>query len=244
MKKILVTRPAHQAIHLGEMLQGAQMSPVYFPVVTIDEPKEYGPVDKAIANIHNYDWLILTSANGVDAFIQRVKKFDSSALDTWAGKIAVIGPATAQRLEQVWKKPDCMPSSYVAEQIFPLLGDVVGRKILLARADIARRSLFDMLVEADADVHEISLYSIVQNSEIKDLPQKPDAITLTSSAIARHTKALLERSGRGEWFNSIPLFCIGPITANTVRELGVEPAVVAQQYTCEGLVQSLSQFFS
>ena len=133
-----------------------------------------------------------------------------------------------------------MPKEFVGEAVYAALGDVKGLSFLLARADIARADLAVALQKAGAEVKEVAAYRIVPSEGgIVDSNRQPHFITLTSSASARSTIERLEQLGLGSWLRRSGIVCIGPVTAATVRELGYEVAETAEQYTTDGIVETL-----
>jgi uroporphyrinogen III methyltransferase/synthase len=190
-----------------------------------------------------YDWLVLTSANGVTAFWERLEAagLDSRAL---AGvKIAAIGPATAAAMRRRSLIPDLLPEVYTAEGIlaaFDRLGSLAGQRFLLARADIARQALTDGLRQRGAIVDEIASYRTVPVSG-GSLPPTAEIVTFTSSSTVQGYVNCLGGRNPAEFLRHSRVVCIGPITAATARELGVPVSAVAQEYNIAGLLAVLSE---
>lgn len=239
-KTVLVTRPKHQAPELIRPLEALGARAVVLPAIEIAPPEDPTPLDEALRRLDRYDWVVLTSVNGVEAVRQRMEALELPDALLSHRKLAVIGPATGAALAAAFRAPDVVPAEFVSEAIAEALGDVRGQRFLLARADIARRDLAQILAERGAIVDEVAAYRIVRAGDAAFLPEEaPDYITLTSSAAARGTSEALREQGKGGWMAESALVCIGPITAATVRELGHEPAVVAERYTVSGLVEAL-----
>lgn len=244
-KRIVVTRPPHQAPELADRLQELGATPVLFPTIKIRPMEDSNKLDEAIGNLGRYDWVIFTSVNGVAIFFERTEALglDTSLFD--GVRVAAIGPATGDALAENGVTPDYIPEEFVAERIAEGLGDVSGLSILLPRAAIARKTLRHMLAAQGANVDEIATY--------RTLPATPDAealaslenvdiITFTSSSTVRNFINLV--GGRQEalrLLQSARVACIGPITAGTVEEeLSLRPAVVAEEYTMDGLVTAIT----
>lgn len=239
---VMVTRPKAQASALVGPLEELGAEIVSMPAIEIAPPAETAPLDEALRNLERYDWVVLTSVNGVEAVRARMEQLGIPGEDLKARKLAVIGPATGAALAAAFRGPDVVPGEYVSEAIAEALGDVRGKRFLLARADIARRDLAEILALRGAKVDEVPAYRIVRPTST-DLPNRtPDVITLTSSAAVRGTRDALASAGYEDWMRRAALICIGPITAATVRELGYEPAVVANEYTVPGLVEALAAY--
>ncbi|HWA84140.1 MAG TPA: uroporphyrinogen-III synthase [Fimbriimonadaceae bacterium] len=239
-RSVLVTRPRQQAEGLVAELESLGATVFTMPVIEILPPESMSPVDAALTNLDVYDWVVLTSVNGVKAVAMRMGELGIPVEKLRHKRLAAIGPATGEALERFVRKPDLIPEQYVSEAIAAGLGNVHGMHFLLARADIARRDLAELLRQGGARVDEVAVYRIVRGEGPVSLPdQAPDYITLTSSSAARGTFEILREKGRAGWMTESALVCIGPITAGTVRELGFEVAVEAEEYTVPGLVKAL-----
>jgi uroporphyrinogen-III synthase len=245
-QRVLVTRPAHQAVDFSAALQALGAEPISFPTIEIVPIEDTRPLDEAIQRINAssppyYDWLVLTSANGVAAFWERLEsaRLDSRCLASV--RIAAIGPATAAALRQRTIIPDLVPEVYTAEGIlaaFDELGSITGQRFLLARADIARRALAKGLVERGAQVDEIAAYHTVPVPG-GAYPPAADIVTFTSSSTVQGYVNCLAGRPPGEALQNSRVVCIGPITAATAQELGVPVSAVAEEYTIKGLLEAL-----
>ncbi|MBI1334689.1 MAG: hypothetical protein GC165_17615 [Armatimonadetes bacterium] len=239
-KLILITRPKGQAGLLNAPLQELGAEVFSMPAIEIAPLEDTSKLDTALSQLETYDWVVLTSVNGVASVRDRMVTLGIDQSKLSSRRLAVIGPATAAALENDFRAPDAMPEQYVSESIMEVLGDVKGKRFLLARADLARRELPDMLRAEGAIVDEVNAYRIVRASEETVLPDRsPDYITLTSAAAARNTIDTLKEKGHADWLRSANLACIGPITESAVREAGFEPAVIAHEFTIPGLVEAI-----
>ena len=246
-KRILVTRPEHQAADFIASLRALGATPISFPTIEIRAIEDTRPLDEALRRIEQasqpaYDWLILTSVNGVDAFWERLDQLGLDSRVLAATKVAAIGPATAEALEQRHIRPDLVPEVYTAEGIleaFDQTGSVAGRHFLLARADIARKTLADGLRERGALVDEIAAYSTSPVTGVM-LPPPADIVTFTSSSTVQGYVNCLAGRAPVEWLQKSQVVCIGPITAATARELGLPVHAVATVYTIDGLLDALN----
>jgi len=240
-KRILITRPRGQASQLGDRLAELGAIPVQLPAIEIAAPLDYTDFDAALRDLKRFDWVVLTSVNGVAAVSVRMSKLGIPATALSSRKLAVIGPSTAAALKASFREPDLVPHEYVSEALASTLGEVKGLSFLLLRADIARKDLAEELKRKGAAVTEVAVYRIVteEGSRLTESEPRPDYITLTSSASAHATLAKLREGGREEWMRKVPIACIGPITAKTVRDLGYKVAVGAEEYTIPGLVDAI-----
>ncbi len=245
-RRILVTRPRHQAADMTARLEelGAVVS--VLPTVEIREPSDWSAVDRALAALSSYHWLVFTSANGVEAFFRRLRQTGRDLRALRDIRLAVIGPATADALRSYHLEPDLMPTSFDSESLAAALKErVAEQRVLLARADRGRELLREQLATV-AEVEQIAVYSqidtIETNGEALQALQNGeiDDVTLTSSNIARSLIHQLdaetfERVRSGE----LRLVSISPVTSAAIRELGLPVAAEAREFTAEGVIQAL-----
>ena len=236
-RRIVITRPAEKARRLAERLRALGAVPIEFPTVRI-EPAEAGPLDEALRALDSFDWVVFTSANGVDAVFARLAAAGKDARDVGRRKVAAIGPVTARALKEHDVTPSLVPEKYVAEAILESLGEVRGKRFLLPRADIAREALAVGLKERGAVVTEVAAYRTVGVSGAPPDLSGADAVTFTSSSTVRHFLA------SGAAVGTAKVVCIGPVTAATARELGLTVDAVADEYTEDGLIQALEGVLS
>jgi len=248
-KRILVTRAKGQNQKLSRQLEAVGAIPVEFPTIRIVPPENIGPLDEAVANLNNYDWLILTSVNGVEHFWRRLTVAGKGAADLAHLKTAVIGPATAEAARKVGVRVDLMPQEHVAESLADALaawGDISGQRMLLPTANIARNALPDALRAKGAIVNRVTAYQTkpVNNPGILPyiLPEL-DILTFTSPSTVRNFVNLLQPDELRTAVASKTIACIGPITAEAARELGLRVDVVARKYTVPGLIEALEKQF-
>lgn len=254
-RRIAITRPREQADDLAQRLEALGAHVLMLPAIRIAPIEDSAPLDAAIARLSEYDWLVFTSVNGVRAFGERLAATGHSWDQRGLAHVAAIGPATARALERVGVPVALTPDEYVAEGILEGLGMVAGQRLLLARADIARRTLADGLRLRGAEVDEVAAYRTIPQPVAPKLiaralgdsdDQRVDAITFTSSSTALGLLQGLAAVGREprEALRGVALAAIGPITAATLREHGLEPAIVAEEYTIPGLTTALADYFS
>ena len=231
-RRIVITRPAEKGRRLADRLRSLGAVPIEFPTVRI-EPAEPGPLDAALRALDTFDWIVFTSANGVEAALDRLGAAGKDARELGRRKVAAIGPVTAAALRERGVEPALVPGEYVAEAILAALGDVKGKRFLLPRADIAREALAAGLRERGAAVTEVTAYRTVGAGGPPPDLSGADAVTFTSSSTVRHFLA------SGAAVGGAKVVCIGPVTARTARELGLTVAAVAGEYTEDGLIQAL-----
>ena len=249
-RRVLVTRAAHQAGRLSDALRQQSAAPVEVPVLEIQPPEDLAPIDSAIRRLNSYQWLILTSANAVKAVVERSAMlgiaFDQSALP----QIAAIGAATAAAARDAGFAVALVPENYVAESLVDAIAtQVAGKKILLARAAIARDVIPDALRAAGAIVDVVDAYRNVIPAAAptllrKALAQGIDAATFTSSSSVTHLANAARAAGLAFPFTGVAAISIGPITSQTLREYGWEPAAEASPSDIPGLVAALRRVFA
>jgi uroporphyrinogen-III synthase len=249
--RILITRPRQQAADLARRLEALGARVIALPAIAIEPMDDPSRLDAALGELATYDWIVFTSANGVRAFADRLRALGIDWTARHRARIAAIGPATQAALEVRGVAADLVPGEYVAEGLVAALGNVAGQRLLLPRADIARETLRDELRLRGAEVDEVAAYRTVAQALAPELlervfrTERVDALTFTSSSTVRGLVESLRASGHdpGTALEGVVLACIGPITATTLRAYGLEPTVVAQEYTIAGLVAALVEHF-
>ena len=250
-RSIVVTRSREQASDLVRRLSDLGAECLECPTITVVPPDDLKPLDMAIENLSSYDWLMFTSVNGVNFFFNRLfeKNKDVRALNHV--RTAVIGPATAKRLFDFGLKSDIVPESYRAESVVEAFAreDISGKRILLPRAKEARQVLPLELTKMGAVVDDVTAYcnqAVKDDADIvlKRLKERTiDMITFTSSSTVKNFRALLPSEGLDTLIQGVTIACIGPITADTARNLGFDVHIVAESYTIPELCEAIQQYY-
>lgn len=252
--RVLVTRAKSQSSVLAATLRTLGAEPVLIPAIEMVEPSSFAVLDEAIAHLAEYHWLIVTSANAVEVFAGRLQKsgpLQSNRL-LFPCKIAAIGPATTRALEAVGFRPDLLPEEAVAESLTAALlfyarqVDGSPTRFLLVRAEEAREHLRDTLRAAGAEVTVAPAYRTVvpegSVTSLRELLSDPSrglaAITFTSSSTARNLLALCE-AAKVQLPASALRVSIGPITTQTLRELGWPPHAEAPEANVLALAETV-----
>ena len=260
--RILVGRARHQAGALSSELrkQGAEI--VEIPFIELRKPRSFEKLDTALRNLRGYDWLVLTSVNGVEAMWARLTKLRLTKTSLEHLRVAAIGPATRKAIEQRGTRVDVVPEKYIAESVVhSLKGRMKGKRVLVVRALVARDVIPRELRRAGARVDVVEAYETVlpRSSRMRlgvllNSPRRrPHFVTFTSSSTARNFVALLRMRAHPEAnsrvhstatsghpnLDGIRLASIGPITSSTLREIGLRVDVEAQVYTIAGLVAAI-----
>ena len=253
-RRIVVTRARGQAGVFADLLEERGAEVVAFPTIAIVPPADLAPLAHAVAGAHAYDWIVFTSANGVQIFFERFAAAGRDVRDLAAVRLAAIGPETAAQLERRLLRPAVVPRDYRAEGLLDALadGDVRERRFLLPRAAGARPVLPDELRRRGASVDEVIAYRAVvpPGVDVEGLrlgleAGAIDALTFTSNSTVRHFVELigrplvprLIRDGRPA------IACIGPVTADAATDLGLRVDVVPSEYTVAALAAALEDHF-
>ena len=215
-------------------------------------PDDIKPLDTAIENLAAYDWLIFTSVNGVNFFFERLFANDIDVRALSNLRTAVIGPATAERLFDFGLQSDIVPESYRAEAVVKAFTkvDIKGQKILLPRAKQARSVLPEELTKMGGVVDEITAYCTKAVQDNLDLlltrlkERTIDLITFTSSSTVKNFHALFSPDEIGSLMKDVTIASIGPITADTARNLGFDVHIIADSFTIPGLCQAIQQYYN
>jgi uroporphyrinogen-III synthase len=224
---------------------GAQI--VEIPFIEIRKPRSFRPLDTALKNVRDYDWLILTSVNGVEAMWERIRKLRLTKRHLGHLQVAAIGPATKKALESRGMKVQVVPEQYIAESVVRRLRkQVKGRRVLLVRAKVARDVIPRDLRAAGARVDVVEAYETVipqasrsrLRAALANSRRAPDVITFTSSSTVRNFLDLLGHD-HSAVLKDVRLASIGPVTSSTLEELGLRVDIEARRYTIPGLIQAI-----
>lgn len=249
-KRVLVTRSREQASALSSAIEDLGGEPWEFPTIQIAPPEDFTPLDRAIDDVRSYRWVIFTSVNGVKMFFERMRAKRKDLRDLCDVRLCAIGPRTREELEERGLMVDYVPGEYRAEEIVEgLRGKVLpADRVLLPRADIARKLLPRALEDMGAVVHEVHAYrTIVGDGDAAAIRQsladgEIHVVTFTSSSTVQNFVKLVGEEGLPSLMDKVIVASIGPITSRTARELGLRVDVEAQEYTIEGLVRAIRSF--
>lgn len=248
-KTVVVTRARAQASALTKKLEAQGARVLEVPAIKIVPPADFAPLDKAISEIDTYKWLILTSVNGVEYFFDRLLKADKDSRALCGVKIAAIGSATAKALKGYGITADLIPSAYKAEELADALAadTKAGDKLLLARAKIARNVLPERLRALGAQVDVVTAYETVadcQNKEeLLEALESGEASLVTFTSSSTVTNLLDVLGDKKDLLNKVALAAIGPVTAETLEKHGLKPAVSAAEYTIDGLMTAIEEYY-
>jgi uroporphyrinogen-III synthase len=253
-KRVLITRAHNQSAEMTRDLQKLGATVISVPTIEIRPPQSFQPLDKAIKKLPAYDWLILTSVNGVDALRKRMEKVEFHPGMLRHLSIAAIGPATRDAVTALGAKVTITPPEYIAESVVAELKDkVAGKRVLLVRAKVARDVIPQELRKYGAEVDVAEAYETVVPTNAADklraaLAQpdaRPDVIAFTSSSTVTNLVASLDAGvSPKSALEGILLASIGPVTTATLAEHGLAAHIEATDYTVPGLIAAIGKHFA
>jgi uroporphyrinogen III methyltransferase / synthase len=246
-KRIVVTRTRKQAGKLSSQLRELGADIIELPTIRIEPPTDLREFAELVQDAHSYDWIVFTSVNGVDAFFEIFFKLYDDAREIGGAKIAAIGSATAQRLQEFHLHVDLQPAEFVAEEVvkeFEKAGDVENLRILIARAEKARDLLPKKLSGMGAIVDEAFAYRTVPETHDVTGAQRrfsaegADLIIFTSSSTVENFLDL-----KLPWPAGMKVASIGPVTSATARARGLKVDVEATRHDLAGLIEAIRKFY-
>jgi uroporphyrinogen III methyltransferase/synthase len=248
-RRVLVTRPRHQAGPMLRRLELLGAVPYLLPAVEVRDPADFGPLDQALGEVRTggWDWLVFTSANGVHGLIRRLRHLGRDLRDLGGVKLAAIGPKTAEALRQYHLEADVVPpATFSSEGLAAALAkEVDGRRVLLARASRGRDLLRQELAKA-AHVEQVTVYeqadAVDPDAEALAALRRGEVefVTLSSSNVARALVGAFDETIQGRVLRGeVKLVAISPETGKAVRELGLPVAAEAEVYTADGLIDAV-----
>ena len=247
-KRVLVTRPKNQAPAFSDLIAEAGGEALECPTIEIAPPEDWRLLDRALERLSTYNWLIFTSANGIAPFMKRLTETGRDVRALAGLKICCIGPRTAEALSMYGLRADVVPDQFQAEGILQSLDErhVRGTRILIPRALIAREILPDQLRSRGAIVDVVPVYrtirpALASDRLIEQLEHHAiEVISFTSSSTVRNFAELFaSQEAMVRLVGSTTIACIGPITAATAREVGLNVHVVAEQNTAPALARAI-----
>src|SRR6266516_3436520 len=247
-KRIVVTRTRKQASALSSKLRALGAHVIELPTIRIAPPSDLRGFAELVQDAHIYDWIVFTSANGVEAFFEIFFKLYDDTRELGGARIAAIGLATAQRVKDFHFHVDLQPDEFIAEAVakeFRKQGSIENVRILVVRAEKAREVLPRELSAAGAIVDEAFAYRTVP--ETRDTTgarnqlakEGADLITFTSSSTVENFLAL-----GLPWPKGMQVASIGPITSKTARDQGLKIDIEARRHDIDGLVETIRRFFA
>ena len=241
--KVVVTRPAGKAEHLMRLLRKRGADPIHFPTIAILDPISWGEVDAAAERLARgeYDWIVFTSVNAVEKFLNRVTSLEGLKRT----RIAAVGSATQQALSEKGIATDLVPEEYTGESVAAGIGSTGGR-VLLPRVQGAPREIVIAFERNGWDVDEVIAYRNDLPESSSEFPAAFDAITFASGSAARNLATMVgvHEQRLDTVDGSRLVVCIGPKTAAEAERAGLKVDVIAAVHTDEGMVSALEDHLS
>ena len=246
-RTLVVTRAAAQADGLVEALEALGAVVVRLPAIRVEPAVDQRAVQAAVQNTATYEWVIFTSANGVDFFTTAAEEAGADGRDALAStRLCCVGPATASRIEALGLTVEVIPETHRAEAVVDALSahqSLRGKRVLIPTVAEARPVLRDGLRERGAEVDTVTTYRTVfvehpDPGVLDQIEQGVDLVTFASPSAVRSFHGLVG----GEVVTDAGV--IGPVTADVARELGYRVAVEADPFTIPGLVEAILSHFS
>jgi uroporphyrinogen III methyltransferase/synthase len=260
-RRVLITRAANQGDDLRRRLEALGAEVLHAPLIRIAPPADARPLERACLEITTFDWMVVTSANGAAALATQLARHTAEAGADAAGaggrfpRVCAVGPATADCLRAHGQHVDLIPEAHRAEGVVGALtksGVSRGSRVLFVRGEQARDVVGAGLRQLGAEVVEVAAYRTVL--EPLDGPGRPpvtsllrsggiDAIVFTSGSTVRSFAAAAGAANLRDALESVVVACIGPVTADAVRDAGFAVAVVASSATSSALASALAHHF-
>ena len=256
-RTVVVTRAASQSEVFVTALEGHGATVISCPTIEIAEPETYERLDEAIDHLYGYDWIIFTSANGVEYFLRRLQTRGVGVEELDELKVCAIGEATADKLRDAHVHVDLIPSQAKAEGVFAALCEFAGGNeklgglnILLPRAATGRDYLPKSLEEAGARIDVVTAYRTVVPENLDRgrlsamLTGSADCIAFMSSSSVKNLGLLFDTHDLGEKLQGLTIACIGDVTAATAADYGLRVDIQPDETTATGLASAIAEYYS
>ena len=254
---VVVTRAAAQAAELSTLLESYGATVIVCPTIEVRAPDSFERLDEALDHLYGYDWLIFTSTNGVEFFLQRLMNRGLTVADLDEIKVCAIGQRTAEKLHEAHVHVDLVPSQSTGEGVFATLSEFVGGverlhglNVLLPRAAVGRDYLPKTLEEAGARVDVVTTYQTVLPENFDRgrlsamLAGSGDCIAFTSPSTVKNLAKLFDTHDLGKTLPGVVIACIGPVTAAAAVEYGLRVDIEPGQQTVKDLADAVAAYYS
>ncbi len=257
-RTILITRAPEQSAEFAAELERYGARVVSCPMIEITEPESFAPLDDSIEHLFGYDWIVFTSANGVESFLRRLAERgnDVSSLDGL--RVCAVGPATAERLIAEHVHVDVVPEQFKAEGVFAALESYLGGReafdrlnFLLPRAASARDYLPRALEEAGARVDVVAAYRTVsprssERARVEALlvGGGVDCVTFASASAVTNFARLFDTGDLVPLLGGVRVACIGDVTARAAADFGLRVDIQPARFTAPALARAIADNFA
>jgi uroporphyrinogen III methyltransferase / synthase len=254
-RRVLVTRPREQAADLVDRLAALGADTVEAPVIRIAPPDDRAPLLEAAAAADDFDWIVFTSVNAIEAFMKALYEGGRDVRALKGPRLCAVGPGTAEKLSEYRIKVDLIPHEFRAEGVVNAIaqtGSLEGSRVLLPRADIGREVIADELRRAGALVTDVVAYRTVAVDALPDDPDvyglllegRIDVVTFTSASAVRSFARICGTDQSADLLKNTVVAVIGPSTAEAARQLGIPVKVQPSTYTIPALVDAILLHYS
>lgn len=254
-KTVMLTRAPAQSNEMTAMLEGLGATVIHCPTIEIVEPASWAALDEAIGRLEGYDWLIFTSANGVEFFFRRLAETRGDGLSAVSRlQTCAVGPATAKAIASAGGRVDLTARESKAEGVLAAIIEAIGgeekiagQRFLLPRARVAREVLPAELVRCGAHVDAVEAYQTIRPeldraSLVRWITEnRVDAVTFTSPSTVTNFAALIGAVDLADCLHGILVASIGPVTTEALRAYGLTDIVQPQAYNAAALVEALAE---
>jgi uroporphyrinogen III methyltransferase / synthase len=254
-RRIVVTRPREDAADLVDRLAALGADTIEAPMTRIAAPEQWEPLDRAVDTVEGFEWVVLTSVNAVDHFIQRLFRNGGDARALKGVKLCAVGPSTRDRLSAYGLKADLVPTDFRAEGVVQALsnaGPLQQTRFLLPRADVGRERLAEALRDAGAEVTEVVAYRTLAAEPDPDrdpdiyrmlLDRQIDVVTFTSAASVRNFASTFGADQVADLLQQTIVAVCGPVTAEAASRLSIPVSIMPTEYTLGALVHAIAAHY-
>ncbi len=255
-KRVLVTRPREQAAELCDALAALGAEAIEAPMIRIVPPEDPEPLREAVARAGDFDWIVFTSGNAVQAFLAALLAGDQDVRALKGPRLCTVGTATAEKLTTFGIKVDLIPSEFRAEALVQALvarGSLQGARVLFPRGDIARDVVSEGLRRAGAEVTEVIAYrTLIEDAQREGEPdiygmlleRTIDVVTFTSGSAVRNFAKIYGEEQVADLLRNTEVAVIGPVTAQAAQQLGIRVSIQPGTYNIPALVDAIAGHFS
>jgi uroporphyrinogen III methyltransferase/synthase len=251
-RRIVITRSAVQSEMLAKELSARGAIPVVLPLVSFADPEDFAPLDRAIAEIQQFDWIVLTSAQAVRAVVKRGEELERSLIRSGSKlRIAAVGPVTAEAARQAGLPVEYVAETHTGAALAEELGDrLQGARVFLPRSDRANPDLPAALKRRGAQVTEVIAYRTLKPTDVdqrnlREMAEgRADAVLFFSPSAVQHFAELFGGEQLRALQDKLAITAVGPVTANVLRQAGVGRTVLAGDTTAAAVVNALEKHFA
>ncbi len=251
-RRIVVTRPREQAADFVDRLDRLGASVIEVPTIQIVPPDDPAPLDAACAAVDTFDWIVFTSANAVSYFMQHLLAGPADVRALKGVRICAVGPLTAAALSEFGLKIDLIPNEYRSDGIVRAMcgnRNLTENRVLLPRGDLARDMLPSTLRRAGALVTPVVAYRTapvdLDRPGTPDihrllLEQRIDVVTFTSGSSVKNLARALGEDQTADLLRGVDVACIGPVTADIAKRLGITTTIMPAVSTAPALADAIA----